>query len=81
MNYVDYYINYFEQNLLLSQESIVAIRKECLRMLKESNLERNELIKVIATFARRKLALNDNKNLMYILERSGIYILEKNLGA
>lgn len=81
LNYVDYYINYFEQNLLLPQESIIAIRKECLRMLKESNLERNELIKVIATFARRKLALNDNKNLMYILERSGIYILEKNLGA
>lgn len=39
------------------------------------------LYQSVATYARKKLSVSNNRDLMYILENSGIYILEKNLGA
>ncbi|MGJ1007262.1 MULTISPECIES: spr1629 family repressor/antitoxin [Enterococcus] len=81
LNYVDYYINYFEQKLLIPKAPIIDIREKCLKFVKESHLERNEVIKKVAEFARSKLSLEDNKDLMYTLENSGIYIVEKNLGS
>lgn len=80
LNFVDYYINYFEQKLLIPDASITNIRERSLNFIKESRLERKEVIKRIAEFARLELHLKDNQDLMYVLENSGIYILEKNLG-
>lgn len=34
-------------------------------------------IQSVATYARKKLNVSNNRDLMYILENSGIYILEK----
>ncbi|EGO5155298.1 ImmA/IrrE family metallo-endopeptidase, partial [Enterococcus faecalis] len=80
-NYVDYYINYFEQKLIIPKAPIIDIREKSLKFVKESHLERNEVIRKVAEFARTELSLKDNKNLMYTLESSGIYIVEKNLGS
>lgn len=81
LNYIDHYINCFEQHLLVPKTPIISIREESLKFIERSNLERNEIIKKIAEFSRTKLSLKDNKDLMYTLENSGIYILEKNLGS
>lgn len=81
LNYVDHYINFFEQNLLIPKPQIMDIRKKSIEIIKESRLERKDLIKKIAEFTRKELGLRDNKDLMYVLENSGIYIVEKNLGS
>lgn len=81
LNYIDHYINCFEQHLLVPEAPIIGIRKESLKLIEKSHLERKETIKKIAEFSRTKLSLKDNKDLMYTLENSGIYIVEKNLGS
>ncbi|MCS4486251.1 spr1629 family repressor/antitoxin [Staphylococcus americanisciuri] len=80
VNFLDYYINFFEQNLLIPQMPIMDIREKTLKMLQETNEDRNECIKKIAEFVRTELGLENNKDLMYTLEKSGIYIVEKKLG-
>ena len=81
LNYIDYYINYFEQKLLIPKAPIIDIREKSLKFVKESQLERKEVIKKVAEFTRAELSLKDNKDLMFTLENSGIYIVEKNLGS
>lgn len=81
LNYVDYYIDYFEQNLVTPKSKINDIREKSIAFLKNSQLEKEEKIRKIAEFARSELSLTDNNELMYVLENSGIYIIEKNLGS
>lgn len=81
LNYIDYYINYFEQKLLIPKAQITDIRKQSIKLINESRLDRKEIIKQIAEFSRAKLGLKNNKDLMYVLESSGVYIVEKNLGS
>lgn len=82
LNFIDYYIRYFEKNILLPKNIIKDIRNECLQMIHNvSAQDRNVTIQSVATYARKKLRVYNNRDLMYILENSGIYILEKNLGA
>lgn len=81
LNYVDYYINYFERNLVIPDAKIKSIRQKCIEIVRENKLEKKELIKIIAELSRAELALENNKDLMYVLENSGIYIVEKNLGS
>lgn len=81
LNYVDYFIDYFEQNLVTPDPKIMDIRNKSIEYLKNSQSERAEEIKKIAEFARAELSLENNHELMYVLESSGIYIIEKNLGS
>lgn len=81
LNHLDYYINYFESKLVIPETPIINIREKCLKFVRESHLDRKEVIKKTAEFARSELSLKDNRNLMYALENSGIYIIEKNLGS
>lgn len=81
LDYVDCFIKYFEKNLVVPKPKIVDLQNE-VTFVEQSKggSDRKELIKTIAELARRELALNDNKNLTYALEKSGIYIIEKGLG-
>lgn len=82
LTFVDYYINYFEEPLIIPDAPILKLQRDSKSYLENANdLDRKELISKVAMTVRRKLGLTDNKDLMYILERSGIYIVEKNLGA
>ncbi|MDO5375642.1 MAG: helix-turn-helix transcriptional regulator [Staphylococcus rostri] len=45
VNFIDYYINFFEQNLLMPHMPIVDIREKTLKMIQETNEDRNERIK------------------------------------
>lgn len=79
--FIDYYIDYFEEPLIIPEAPIISLQNECITTINNfQNSEKNERISDIAIMARNKLELEDNKDLMYILERSGIYIVEKNNG-
>ena len=82
LNFIDYYIRYFEKNIMLPNNTIKNIRNKCLEYIhKASPADRIAAIQQIAIYARKKLRISNNRDLMYILENSGIYVLEKNLGA
>lgn len=82
LNFIDYYIRYFEKNIMLPNNTIKNIRNKCLEYIhKASPTDRIAAIQQIAIYARKKLRISNNRDLMYILENSGIYVLEKNLGA
>ena len=81
LNFIDYYLEYFEKNLIIPDLKIDKLRQKSIRLVKESDMEKKELIKRVAELAREELSLKDNRNLMYVLESSGIYIIEKNLGS
>lgn len=80
LNYLDFYIDYFETGLIIPSSTIHMLRMDCIQLVNNSQLGKRELIQKIAEMARTKLALTDNQHLMYVLENSGIYIIEKNLG-
>lgn len=80
LNYLDFYIDYFETSLIIPSSTIHTLRMDCIQLVNNSQLCKRELIQKIAEMARTKLALTDNQHLMYVLENSGIYIIEKNLG-
>lgn len=82
LNFIDYYIRYFEKNIMLPNNTIKDIRNKCLEYIhKASPADRIVAIQQIAIYARKKLRISNNRDLMYILENSGIYVLEKNFGA
>lgn len=82
LNFIDYYIRYFEKNIILPNNTINDIRNKCLEYIhKASPVDRVATIEQVAAYARKQLRVSNNRDLMYILENSGIYILEKNLGA
>lgn len=82
LNFVDYYITYLERSLVMPEPRINILRKKSAQLLKKENrIEKKELIKQVAELTRTELGLQNNKDLMYVLEKSGIYIIEKNLGS
>lgn len=82
LNFIDFYISFFESSLIIPEASIGVLQEKSMNFLQANdNLNRKELIKRVAETVRKKMNLDQNKDLMYILEKSGIYIVEKNLGS
>lgn len=81
ISYVDYYINFFEKFLVTPDSAITALRQRAAEMLRsDPDQSMDQRITRTADLARKFLRLRHNKDLMYTLEMSGIYIVEKNLG-
>ncbi|WP_057778148.1 helix-turn-helix domain-containing protein [Paucilactobacillus vaccinostercus] len=82
LDYVDYYINYFEKFLVTPTSSITKLQLQIKPFLHSSKFVEDipRSIAKIASYSRQSLQLHHNKDLMYVLESSGIYILEKDLG-
>ncbi|TGA96109.1 ImmA/IrrE family metallo-endopeptidase [Sporolactobacillus shoreae] len=81
ISYVDYYISFFEQFLITPDSAITVLRKKAMEMLRlNPDQSIDQRITQTANLARKFLKLQHNKDLMYTLEMSGIYIVEKNLG-
>ncbi|MFT8363808.1 MAG: XRE family transcriptional regulator [Sporolactobacillus sp.] len=82
INYVDYYISFFENYLITPDSAITVLREKATEILRSSPDQSMDLkITQTANLARKFLKLQHNKDLMYTLEMSGIYIIEKNLGS
>lgn len=82
LDYISYYIDDFESKLNLSVSTIKQLRDESIQLYNVStNSSRKSQLEIIAENARKKLNMQSNEELLYKLELSGIYILEKNMGA
>lgn len=83
INYVNHFITYFEKSLAIPNQSIYSLKSKAEDKLFRNNksIASNEKsIKDVALLARKQLNVEHNKDLLYKLELSGIYILEKNMG-
>ena len=66
LNFIDYYIRYFEKNIILPNNTINDIRNKCLEYIhKASPVDRIAAIQQIAIYAREKLGIFNNRDLMY----------------
>lgn len=75
LNTINKYINYLEQFIKVPQQNFYSLTRKIAEML-----ENNISIEKIADFSREMLDISDdNSDLLYKLEKSGIYIFEKNL--
>lgn len=81
LNYLAYFIDYFEQYLDVPPAKITELRKMSSEIWSSKSHEILEKIEMIAGNTRTALKLTDNKELMFTLEKSGIFIVEKNFGS
>ncbi|MGF2385619.1 spr1629 family repressor/antitoxin [Lentilactobacillus otakiensis] len=80
LNTVNDYIVMLEQYLSVPKPSIQELQQQAVQIMKrEQNNERT--VSMVAELARRALELTTNKELMYKLELSGIYIVQKQAGS
>lgn len=82
IDFTSYFLNKFESKLNLPTTTLSLLRDESIHLY-NMNLETNDRlhqIERIAENAREKLDVKTNSELLYKLELSGIYILEKNMG-
>lgn len=80
LNYVNFFLDYFEQYLVTPPIQIIKLQQTVLNYWQTSTVSTNTKLTQIAETVRNFLKLKNNYDLMYKLERSGIYILEKDLG-
>lgn len=80
LNYLDFYLQQFEQYLITPNPKILDLYKKSQMTWLNSTLTQNQRLSQIAKEARSVLQLKHNQDLMYCLELSGIYIVEKDLG-
>lgn len=80
INYLDNYLNYFERFLVSPTASIRALQRRIIALVQAHTELTDTVIAQAAEEARQYLGLTSNRDLMYVLEMSGIYIVEKDLG-
>ncbi|WP_407269420.1 helix-turn-helix domain-containing protein [Radiobacillus sp. PE A8.2] len=82
VEYLDSFVNYLTANLTLPTQKIIQLRDEVINYLNNANDDRKIQINTVAKLARESLGLNNytNDNLMFLLEKSGIFIFEKAIG-
>ncbi|MFL2081209.1 helix-turn-helix domain-containing protein [Latilactobacillus sakei] len=83
IDYTSYFLDIFEGKLNLPTTTIRSLRAESIQ-INNTFMVKNDRVSIlesVAENAREKLDLQDNSELLYKLELSGIYILEKNMGS
>ena len=80
LNFVATYINYFEQFLTVPHAMINELCQNVIEMMKGAEGPASSQITSVADAARAFLKITSNQDLMYALESSGIYVVEKDLG-
>lgn len=83
IDFTSYFLNEFESKLNLPITFITQLRDESVHIYNQQTGSHDKLLQLerIAENARKKLNLAENSELLYKLELSGIYILEKNIGS
>lgn len=82
IDFISYFLNKFESRLNLPNTTISQLRDESIKLYNKpaNSDDRVAQLEMIAENAREKLGVVSNSDLLYRLELSGIYILEKNMG-
>ncbi|WP_271001911.1 helix-turn-helix domain-containing protein [Listeria seeligeri] len=82
IDFTNYFLDKFESKLNLQASLLSQLRNESIQLYNTSTEASDRLLQleIIAENAREKLDVQSNSELLYKLELSGIYILEKNMG-
>ena len=83
IRFLDEFIKRIESKINYPPDLLLRLRKETLEYLhKNQNVDRENQIKFIANLARQTIGLDEksNKNLLFLLEKAGAFIFEKEIG-
>ncbi|WP_340400147.1 XRE family transcriptional regulator [Paenibacillus sp. FSL H8-0079] len=82
VEYLDTFINYITAQISLPTLNIIKLREEAIEYMNHSDDDRATQIRYVAHLARQRLNLepSTNENLMFRIEKSGVYVFEKAIG-
>ncbi|OPG99479.1 transcriptional regulator [Chryseobacterium mucoviscidosis] len=82
VEYLDTFVNYITAQISLPMLNIIKLRDEVIEYLNHSEDDRVTQIQHAAQMARQKLGLEPftNENLMFLIEKSGVFVFEKAIG-
>lgn len=82
MAYLDSFINYLSLKIKYPTQKIMLLRDKVIHYLNTSKEDRETQIEKVANLARQELGLDHhtNDNLMFLVEKSGVFISEKAIG-
>ena len=83
LEFIEGILNLLEGYIAYPENKLVSIRDYCTQFIAEADerLERTEIIRHIAEYARKELQLgNENQKLLFTLEKNGVFVFEKFLG-
>ncbi|WP_019914167.1 spr1629 family repressor/antitoxin [Paenibacillus sp. HW567] len=82
VEYLDAFINYITAKVNLPTLKIIKLRDEVIDYLKHSDDDRVVQINQVARLARERLDLaqSTNDNLIFLIEKSGVFVFEKAIG-
>ncbi|KAE8561852.1 spr1629 family repressor/antitoxin [Paenibacillus polymyxa] len=82
VEYLDAFINYITARISLPTLKIISLRDEAIEYLNHSDDDRSTQIDKVAHLARKRLGLaqDTNDDLMFLVEKSGVFVFEKAMG-
>src|SRR5699024_7820375 len=83
VRFIDGFLHFIEDQIKYPNETLSELREETIRYLQDNkDKPKNDQIHSIAAYARKRLGLSQssNENLLFLLEKSGAFIFEKELG-
>lgn len=82
VEYLDTFINYITAQISLPTLNIIKLREEIIEYMNHTDDDRTTQIYHAAYLARQRLNLepSTNENLMFWIEKSGVYVFEKAIG-
>src|SRR5699024_358260 len=82
IEFLDSFVNYLTAKVAYPTQKIIQLRNEVINYLNTSNEDRKTQIKWVAKLARQELVFRNDTNdeLMFLVEKSGVFIFEKAIG-
>lgn len=82
VEYLDTFVNYITTKISHPTLKIIKLRDEIIEYLNHSEDDRSTQIRYAAYLARKRLDLMEtrNENLMFQIEKSGVFVFEKSIG-
>ncbi|MBY0117777.1 ImmA/IrrE family metallo-endopeptidase [Paenibacillus xylanexedens] len=82
VEYLDTFINYITAQISLPTLNIIQLREEAIEYMNHTDDDRTTQIHYVAHLARQRLNMepSTNENLMFRIEKSGVYVFEKAIG-
>ncbi|WP_188455506.1 spr1629 family repressor/antitoxin [Virgibacillus oceani] len=82
IEFLDSFINYLTYKVSYPTQKIIQLRNDTIDYLNTSNDDRETQIRKTARLARQELGLHNDTNddLMFLVEKSGIFVFEKAIG-
>lgn len=83
VRFIDAFIRKIETKISYPKNIILELRNEAINFLKNNeDMERSLQVDCIASIARETIGLNNtsNQNLLFLLEKAGVFVFEKEIG-